>query len=528
MSGPKCVVVAPLFPGIALVPVILLGGAAVAGTAALIKLTESYLEQRRLEARFRQIKEDMDALNRRLQALGEDAGLLEEELAAVSRRADQAMAEGDYHGAVTLLANAVKSAEQHREIAEARIENRVAKLQRRFQMLHRRAAEISALREQLVAFADASIPTDWPADERERLTESFRAELARIEIPETPPADLSEAGTAQLARAEREFAAATLRLEDARKNFSAEISRTHARNVANRLGAHAPATTTLAEWLAAKPRPAAAAEAPPAAAEQGILEKLDALLAQIGALQDTAGWSELLRRAEAIRADTDAGRRRRFYESLVLECDARLKQLRAARAWIAEVDNLLADAAAYAGTAVDEVATALRELRRAGRPVDLAPWRERLAATQQRELARLERERKRRAILDSLAELGYETNAGLETALVQAGKLVVRKPGESDYAVEVVSDAGLSMVQTTMVRYSDTPELTEQQRRRDTEREDEWCADHARLRERLAKQGLATSFKLKLPSGEHPVKIVPREHQPAAPAPAARKLQQGN
>ena len=513
-----------MFPGIALVPVILLGGAAIVGTVALLKLTESYLERRRLEARFRQIKEDVDAINVRLRALGEDAGLLEDQLASVSRRADKMLAEGDYPGAVALLANAVKSAEDHREIVEARIEKRVENLQRRFQMLHRRAAELSAAREQLVAFAGTNIPSDWPASERARLTEQFRTELARITILQPPPADLSEAGTAQLTQAERELNAATQGVEEVRKNFAAEINRAHARHVATRLGANAPASTMLAEWLATNP----AVVAPPAAAERGILEKLDALLVQIGALQDTAGWSELMRRAEAVRSEADAGRRRRFYENLVLDCSARLKQLRATQAWIAELDKLIEDAAAYAGTAVDEVATALRDLRRAGRPEVLAPWRERLAATQQRELARLERERKRQAILDSLADLGYETNAGLETALVQAGKLVVRKPGESDYAVEIVSDAGLSMVQTTMVRYSDTPELTEQQRRRDTEREDEWCADHARLRERLAKQGLATSFKLKLPSGEHPVKIVPREHQPAAPAQAKGKLQQGS
>ncbi len=512
-----------MFPGIALVPVILLGGAAIVGTAALIKLTESYLERRRLEARFRQIKEDVDAINVRLQALGEDAGLLEEQLAAVARRADQLMAEGDYPGAVEVLANAVKSAAHHREIIAARIENRIGNLQRRFQMLHRRAADLAALREQLGAFAGTGIPADWPTSERERLTEQFRAELARIAIPEPPPADLSEAGTAQLAQAERALNAATQVVEDARKTFAAEVNRAHARNVATRLGADAPVTTTLAEWMAVNPAPVAA----PAAAERGVLDKLDALLVQIGALQDTAGWSELMRRAEAIRGETDAGRRRSFYESLVLDCGARLKQLRATQAWIAELDKVIEDAAAYAGTAVDEVATALRNLRRAGRPEELAPWRERLAATQQRELARLERERKRQAILNSLADLGYETNAGLETALVQAGKLVVRKPGESDYAVEIVSDAGLSMVQTTMVRYADTPELTEQQRRRDTEREDEWCADHARLRERLAQHGLAASFKLKLPSGEHPVKIVPRAHHPAAPAQAKGKLQQG-
>ncbi|MBI5801272.1 MAG: hypothetical protein HZA92_11210 [Verrucomicrobia bacterium] len=521
MSGPKCVVVMPLAPALPLVPILLVAAAATVGTMALVNLTSAYLERRKLEARFRRNKDDLASITARLRSLGEESDALQENLDELSRKADALMQQGQCEQAVALLASSVAAVDHQRRLLEARIVHRIGDLQRRFLALSTRGTEFAAARQHIESFARTATPSDWPAAERERIAALCRAALAPITVPAAPAADLSETGALHLSEAEEQMVSAERELEKVRQTLSAEINRTQSRLMADRLGINAARTTTLADWLAAQPP----ATAPPSPAESGILKKLDALLAQIGALQDTAGWAELMRRADAVRAETDAPRRRRLYESLVLESGQRLKQLRATQAWLAEVDTLIEESEPYSGTAVDTVAAGLRDLHRAGRPEDLTPWRERLASAQQRELARLEHERKRHAILESLAELGYETSEGMETALAQAGKLVIRKPGDPDYAVEVVSDASLSMVQTTMVRYTDAPEMTEQQRRRDCEREEEWCADHARLRDRLAKQGLATSFKLKLPSGEHPVKVVRQDQRTATRAPAKRALQ---
>ena len=73
---------------------------------------------------------------------------------------------------------------------------------------------------------------------------------------------------------------------------------------------------------------------------------------------------------------------------------------------------------------------------------------------------------------------------------------------------EMVVDEDLSMLQTTMVRHAETEEMSDQQRLRDKEREEAWCADHARLREKMAANGMETQFKLKIAAGEHPVKVV--------------------
>lgn len=508
--------VAPIAP--ALIPVAILIGAAALGAVALANLAQNYLEQRRLLETLRQQRDHLDGLLTRMRGLGIETDALQSTVDVIMARADDLAKAGQADAAVALVASEIAGIENQRRAAEDRLERRVADLQRRFHALPARALALRRNAERLETFAQSAIPADWPAAERERLQARARAARASVSAPPALAADLSADGVEQLAAAEDQLAATEHSLAALQRALEDEINATQKRLLADKLGLGTARPVTLAEFLAQQARPASAPVAPE---EDRVLQKLDSLLVKLAVLQDTAGWADLMRRVETVRAEADEPRRRSLYESLVLEASRRLQDRRAVEQWLAEVDALLAEAAPYAGTAVDAVVTELRDLRRAGRITALEPWKQRLTETQQRELARLERERKRRAILDSLAELGYETNEGMETALVQAGKLVVRKPGETDYAVEVVANSDLSMLQTAMVRYADSEELTEQQRLRDHEREDEWCADHARIREKMGARGLTAKFKMQMPAGSHPVRVVKRDQAtPAARATA--------
>jgi hypothetical protein len=104
--------------------------------------------------------------------------------------------------------------------------------------------------------------------------------------------------------------------------------------------------------------------------------------------------------------------------------------------------------------------------------------------------------------------LGYEVIEGMESAFARAGSILVQKGGQSEYAVEMVTDKELSLLQTAVIRRADGLEVTEQQRLRDREQEEAWCSDHGRIRQKLAERGFATEFKLQIPAGEHPVKII--------------------
>jgi hypothetical protein len=485
----------------------------------VVEWVENYFRERRLREVVRQHAERLRALMDRLRGLLPDAELFEKSLELTLKRADAMEKSGDVGGAVVLLGAEVADLHNQIKLIEERLERRVTDLQRRF---HALPARLSALRVgagRLETFVQSAASSDWPAAERERLMARALAAQQQITAPALPPADLSAEGVRKLEETEAGFAAAELALANAQRELEKDLAATQKRLLSEKLGLGQARTVTIAEFLAKNPRPA---PAPDADADR-MAEKLDELIAKIGVLQDTAGWAELMRRADQVRAEEESPRRRSLYEGLVIEASRRLKELRAVEKWLLGVDELLADAAPFAGTAVDAIVSELRELRRAGRAVDLAPWRARLAEAQVTERARMERERKRQAVLESLAELGYETSEGMGTALVQAGKLVLRRPGEADYAVEVVTNRDLSLLQTEVIRFGETEAATEQERLRDQEQEVKWCSAHDALRDKLAKRGLTSSVKLHIPAGTKPVRVVKRDKAPAAARTTAKQ-----
>jgi hypothetical protein len=114
----------------------------------------------------------------------------------------------------------------------------------------------------------------------------------------------------------------------------------------------------------------------------------------------------------------------------------------------------------------------------------------------------------------------------METAMQTAGRIVVQRDGETEYAVEMVVNADLSLVQTAMIRFGEAGDMTEQQRLRDKEKEESWCQNHAEMREKLAEHSLSATMKLHLQPGEFPVRVVQSPRRPAATVTAARRSRQ--
>lgn len=547
MSGPKAVTVTP-DPAVALIALAGLAIYGVAtGVAALAEAATRLVRQRRALERLRQQTDALAIAPARLRALGLPVEAVETALAEARALAARLASQTATEATISSLDQQATALARHQVNSAQASERRIAELQQRFQALAQNSAQLRHQVSQLDAYVQAMLPADWPAPEREAVLKRMQTAQADCQLaPELSP-ELSPDGIARLEHAESACATASRKLHQWQESLAAEVQAAHEARLraaqaaeSQRQAAAAGATRKREsdrrenlhrELAAASPRVSLAdfAAHPPAPStkECKVLHKLEDLMAKVGALQDTAGWADLMRRAAAVRAETDPHRRLQFFESLCLEAGTRLKTLRAVATWQTAVDALLQEAAEYAGTAVDAVAAELRELRRAGRMVPLESWKQRLAETKQRELARLQREHKRRAILESLTTLGYETSEGMGTALVEAGKLVVHKPGEADYAIELVSNADLSLVQTAMVRYSDSETLTEQQRLRDHEREAEWCGDHKRIRDQLGRRGYQTSFKMQLPAGAHPVRVVQRGAAPVA-RPVARGKERGN
>jgi hypothetical protein len=139
---------------------------------------------------------------------------------------------------------------------------------------------------------------------------------------------------------------------------------------------------------------------------------------------------------------------------------------------------------------------------------EAAAW---LAEQQAREDALAQRA----AILHALERIGYEVREGMASAWVQNGRIVVHKPGDSAYGVEFGAAAAGTAVQTRVV----TTAPQAQDRQRDKEVEETWCAEFARLRELLAEAGYQTELAQAHAPGAVPIKAIA-----AAPASVDRSI----
>ncbi|SNS60843.1 hypothetical protein SAMN05443665_1006190 [Actinomadura meyerae] len=183
----------------------------------------------------------------------------------------------------------------------------------------------------------------------------------------------------------------------------------------------------------------------------------------------------------------------------------------AERRAVAEAAALLAGA----GTA-EEAEGVLQEVRlriqAANRRTEELRAEERRLAAERDAAAQAEAER--RYVLDSITaafeDMGYEVHAGFETLTAEDGTVTLTKGAWPDHSVRMrVEDA--AHVRASMVR--ERPAESEDDRRVDVEREEEWCAAFEAARARLAEAGIRSQVGWRLDPGvrELPVTARPRQ-----------------
>ena len=96
------------------------------------------------------------------------------------------------------------------------------------------------------------------------------------------------------------------------------------------------------------------------------------------------------------------------------------------------------------------------------------------AGEAKREDARLRRE----AVLNALSQLGYEAREGMAVAWAEGGRIVLRKPSDTNYGVELMSPGDAAALQAQVVAF-DYPARGEGSRLRDKEVEESWCSEAA-------------------------------------------------
>jgi len=352
-------------------------------------------------------------LESKVSMLNEQFGTLDEALlpapisaAALRSELEQHFAPGrDGLSAVTRLRGLKQQFEQQITEGEARLRRTIGDLQRRFREA---VAGTEAIEDEIAAlrsWAENALPANCPAGECERFHGLWEELSGRLQVPGRVESALNRKAIGRLRDVEAVIAESCQAAIDIRKQLEEDVQNIHRRFVKAEVGGSVP-TQKLSDYLRAN--------APVSATtDQRWTEKLDLLLAEMAVLQDTGGWVGILQRAEVVRNEGSAVRRRGLYEALVLECGSRLRRLREFRNWQTEVHHLIDSVAAYRGTAVDGIVVELENMERAGQVQDLSETRSRLEEAKAAAEKQSEREEKRKAILQTLGGLGYEVIEGM-------------------------------------------------------------------------------------------------------------------
>lgn len=300
--------------------------------------------------------------------------------------------------------------------------------------------------------------------------------------------DAAEGRAGSLDEAERQVSAA-LALIPAMKPDPAAV--TERAELARRLGA-GEVSRSIAELIAAR------------TPEPTVTERrLDALLAELGILAGGAG--DFARKAELVARETDASRRALLTDSLVMDAAAQVAAARTREATSAR----LREAMASLGGLVSREAVALRARMSTaadGHPelgVPMIAEAVALVEADARDTASLAR---RRAVLSGLASLGYEVRETMASAWARDGRIVIRKPGATDYGIELGAPADAARLQVRLVgaKQPSSP----RDARRDADQETIWCSDFDILKAELAGAGSELVVEKSLAPGEQAVRSV--------------------
>lgn len=110
-----------------------------------------------------------------------------------------------------------------------------------------------------------------------------------------------------------------------------------------------------------------------------------------------------------------------------------------------------------------------------------------------------EHEYVKRTLREAFEDLGYELGEGFETLTAQEGEAVLTRGDWAQHAVKVrVDDAR----QVRMALLRTEPAESDDQRRLDVEREEQWCASFEAARERLERAGIHADVRWRVEPGE--------------------------
>jgi hypothetical protein len=213
-------------------------------------------------------------------------------------------------------------------------------------------------------------------------------------------------------------------------------------------------------------------------------ERLERLTAEIRVLDATQVGNALLARAIQLPSEGDTARYKMKMDSLGLEWAQRRREIAALAQRMGRARKAILSLARIS----DEAAQAMRRqvevaLAASDAPEALIAEVEAFLASHAQAAAAMHR---RRAVLQGLAQLGYEVRPDLITATPVDGRIVVKKPA-AGYGVEVMMPEGAPRFQVKVVAFKGAAEARSLARDRDAETS--WCSEFSKLQSMLKKNG---------------------------------------
>ncbi len=236
--------------------------------------------------------------------------------------------------------------------------------------------------------------------------------------------------------------------------------------------------------------------------------RIERQLAELSFLLDAHAVTELEMRLAKLEQETSEQQRKLLLDSLTVVLASRVMAARERNAAIARLEALAAELQSL-GTAgaSQRAASVLSEL--SALTGDLAS----LTALEQNTAKALAAEResviaraRRAAVLQGLASLGYQINEGMETAWVDSGRVVVKRPSQAGYGVELGGKTETGRLQVRVVALRSSGDAADTSRDQDAERM--WCSDFSTLQSHIASEGGGLVIERALGVGATPLKVV--------------------
>lgn len=233
--------------------------------------------------------------------------------------------------------------------------------------------------------------------------------------------------------------------------------------------------------------------------------RLDKLLAEIEATEGE-GAQSFLARATLITQESSSSRRSLLTDSLILDLADRSNERKTKELAIASMREIRSELHRLTSKSAKDLEVFLTKAIDSNDISSGKLLSDKGVALLKKETKAMAGASRREAILKGLSELGYEVRENMATAWAEDGRIVVRKPNEKDYGVELGAVEDAEKMQVQLVSFEQANDASKSSR--DLDRETIWCSEFSRLKSLLEKSGTALHIEKALPIGSKPLKQV--------------------